>query len=195
MIREMGGKLIYSYCIGIILLGILLVPYKAMAVTIPTSGYCGASDNEESVMWQYEDGVLTISGNGWMNAYPYYAGYKTPWYPYRDMVRKVVVKKGVTSIGHSAFYQMKYLREVELPEGLECIEGWAFAWCVRLTEISFPSSLVNMQDSAFSESGLARVYIPGSVEMIQYSVVRNLMYASDQLEGILEKEDRYSGVV
>ena len=195
MIREMRGKLIYSYCVGIILLGILLVPHKALAVTIPTSGYCGTSDNEEAVMWQYEDGVLTISGNGQMKGYPYYDGYNTPWYPYKDMIRKVVVKKGVTSIGHSAFYHMRYLREVELPEGLERIEGWAFAWCVRLTEITFPSSLVNMQDSAFSESGLARVYIPGSVEMIPYRAMAGLMYACDQLEGILEEEDQYSVVV
>ncbi len=195
MIREMRGKLIYSYCIGIILLGILLVPHKALAVTIPTSGYCGTSDNEEGVMWRYEDGVLTISGNGQMKGYPYYDGYNTPWYPYKDMIRKVVVKKGVTSIGHSAFYHMRYLREVELPEGLERIEGWAFAWCVRLTEITFPPSLVNMQDSAFSESGLARVYIPGSVEMIPYRAMAGLMYACDQLEGILEEEDQYSVVV
>lgn len=195
MIREMRGKLIYSYCVGIILLGILLVPHKALAVTIPTSGYCGTSDNEEGVMWQYEDGVLTISGNGQMKGYPYYDGYQTPWYPYKDMIRKVVVKKGVTSIGHSAFYHMRYLREVELPEGLERIEGWAFAWCVRLTEITFPSSLVNMQDSAFSESGLARVYIPGSVEMIPYRAMAGLMYACDQLEGILEEEDQYCVVV
>ena len=195
MIREMRGKLIYSYCVGIILLGILLVPHKALAVTIPTSGYCGTSDNEEAVMWQYEDGVLTISGNGQMKGYPYYDGYNTPWYPYKDMIRKVVVKKGATSIGHSAFYHMRYLREVELPEGLERIEGWAFAWCVRLTEITFPSSLVNMQDSAFSESGLARVYIPGSVEMIPYRAMAGLMYACDQLEGILEEEDQYSVVV
>ena len=190
----MTEKRIYIFFIAIAL-GILLVPHKALAVTIPTSGYCGTSDNEEGVMWRYEDGVLTISGNGQMKGYPYYDGYNTPWYPYKDMIRKVVVKKGVTSIGHSAFYHMRYLREVELPEGLERIEGWAFAWCVRLTEITFPSSLVNMQDSAFSESGLARVYIPGSVEMIPYRAMAGLMYACDQLEGILEEEDQYSVVV
>ena len=190
----MKEKRIFIFFIAIAW-GILLVPHKAMAVTIPTSGYCGTSDNEEGVMWRYEDGVLTISGNGQMKGYPYYDGYNTPWYPYKDMIRKVVVKKGVTSIGHSAFYHMRYLREVELPEGLERIEGWAFAWCVRLTEITFPSSLVNMQDSAFSESGLARVYIPGSVEMIPYRAMAGLMYACDQLEGILEEEDQYSVVV
>ncbi|MBQ3009535.1 MAG: leucine-rich repeat protein, partial [Oscillospiraceae bacterium] len=82
-------------------------------------------ENAEGVSWKYDGkGTLTISGKGAMEDF-YYDYWDemayTPWSDYNNEIRKVIVEKGVTSIGRYAFAYMPELRKVELPEGLEKI--------------------------------------------------------------------------
>ena len=193
----MKEKRIFIFFIAIAW-GILLVPHKAMAVTIPTSGYCGTSDNEEGVMWQYEDGVLTITGEGKMGDYSYMQGYKVPWYPYIDDITKIVVGEGITYIGDSMFYRHHYVREVELPESLQIIGRNAFMSCMRLTSIQFPVHLQRIERDAFSDCPLRRINIPGTVEELEddsfYAIFDDAYYGAVWLEGVLDESEWYSVV-
>lgn len=106
-----------------------------------TSGSCG-----ENVTWKFEDGVLTISGSGAMNAY----GRNTPWYKYRDNIKWGVVEEGVTSIGYSAFIDCNSLTSIELPSSVTAIGLDAFNGCSGLTSIELPFGVKTIGTGAFS---------------------------------------------
>lgn len=109
------------------------------------------------------------------------------WYDYRLAIEKVVILDGVTRIGHSLFRDCEHLTEVrwgknikelgvisflntgitsmELPEGLEVVEGAAFAACWQLEEITFPASLRRL-DKEFSDCpNLKKFVIYGNPEV------------------------------
>ena len=66
--------------------------------------------------------------------------------------KKVIFKKGITSIGEGAFYNFQKLEEVVLPEGLKTIKDSAFFKCNGLKKIKPPTSLRTIGGSAFSET-------------------------------------------
>lgn len=120
------------------------------------SGECGAS-----LTWRLtDDHVLTISGSGNMKSYSYGGA---PWndmtlsgvYAVEDLIEKVVINEGVTSIGNNAFYD-----------------------CDSLTEIKLPSTLKSIGEGAFEHSALERITIPNSVTSINkytFSYCSNLV--------------------
>ena len=78
-----------------------------------TSGACG-----DNLTWTLDgDGTLTISGTGKMWDSDYYNDYDVPWADFLASIEKVVISKGVTSIGNEAF-----------------------KWCERLTNVTIPDS-------------------------------------------------------
>ena len=74
------------------------------------------------------------------------------WGDYYLKAKKVIFKKGITSIGEGAFYNFQKLEEVVLPEGLKTIKDSAFWDCYRLKNINVPTSLRTIGGSAFSET-------------------------------------------
>ncbi|MBE7004453.1 MAG: leucine-rich repeat domain-containing protein, partial [Ruminococcaceae bacterium] len=98
-----------------------LLPTAARAAVVD-SGYCGGEGDGTNLSWTLDDqGTLTISGTGKMADY----WYDSPFYD-SDAVKKVVIKKGVTSIG-----------------------DWAFYYCSSLTSVSIPNSVTSIGDNAF----------------------------------------------
>ena len=72
----------------------------------------------------------------------------------------------VTSIGPSAFYDYRNIREVVLSEGLETISDEAF-YRVRMSTIELPKSLKTIGNSAFVDcSSLAYINIPEGVTSV-----------------------------
>lgn len=148
-----------------------------------TSGSCG-----ENLTWKLEGTVLTISGTGDM--YGYDKDNMPPWWEdYQDVVTKVVIEEGVTSLSHKSFIHFGELTEVEMAGSVKTIGGQAFKDCAKLTSISLPgvekigdfafdycSSLKNVEFSdklsvidmyAFRYcTALESVTIPASVEDI-----------------------------
>ena len=118
----------------------------------PTSGTC-----DENLTWNVKDGVLTISGNGemlldmdWEDA---------PWHGLD--FDKVVIEKGVTSIGDGAFCGEK-ITSITIPEGVTYIGKRAFEGCDYLTSITIPASVSYIsdgEDGAFSGDGLAEIIV------------------------------------
>ena len=109
---------------------------------------------------------------------------------YCGSAARVKIPDGVRAVGYNAFYRKKELREIEIPEGVECILDWAFAGCVRLERVFFPPSVKSvgkgaflgcaaLKEAAFSEGlekigtgafkfwkNLSRAYLPRTLKAI-----------------------------
>ena len=97
--------------------------------------------------WAIKGTTLTISGKGNMKNCAYG---KYPWDKYSMDIEKVVIKKGVKSIGNSAFRELYSLKSVSLPKGLKTIGSHAFEEAIHLEKINFPSSLRTIGSDAFN---------------------------------------------
>lgn len=100
----------------------------------------------ENLTWTLADGKLTISGSGDMTDYSEEDG--APWSDYYSDISSVVISKGVTSIGKYAFYFCSAL-SFELPEGLERIGSNAFSESC-IAELIVPASVNEISDSSFN---------------------------------------------
>ena len=76
----------------------------------------------------------------------------------------------VTVIAKKAFLSRKQLRRVVLPETVEEIGDWAFAYCSNLTGVWFPRRNLRMGKSIFKEcgalkgSGICMRILPGNIK-------------------------------
>lgn len=143
-------------------------------------GQCG-----KNVLWSLHScGTLVISGEGDM--YDFESG-GSPWYGENNLVKKIIIETGVTSVGDYSFEDCTYLTKVDmsgsvkvigacafsycesirslvLPFGVNEIKDFAFMCCDKLEEIVFPESLKIIGECAFDVCrSLKSVYIPASV--------------------------------
>ena len=141
---------------------LLLFPTGAAAAEIVASGTCG-----ENLTWTLDNyGVLTISGVGSMENY-YSDPTQQPWYSYRNEIETVVINKGVSSIGDSAFISCESLKRVDIPDGLLSIGKSAFCWCALLENITIPQSVDTIGATAFRGcSVLKEIVLPDGLTRI-----------------------------
>ena len=143
-----------------------LLPVSALADTT-ASGTCG-----NNLTWTLdENGVLTITGTGYMNFRSdgdevediEYA----PWQAYKSRIKSVVIGEGVLNVQGCAFYCFDNLEEVTLPEGIQWIGTEAFLNCTKLTKINLPDGITDIGSDAFSDcSSLKEITIPDTVVSI-----------------------------
>jgi len=142
-----------AICIFLAVLMVLcILPAFSVQAASSASGTCG---NSGKVKWSLSNGKLTISGTGAMTDFEYgeSTGYlpNTPWYSYREEIRSIVIKSGVTSIGNYAFQSMG---EFEIPISLSIadtvkrIGDSAFSMC-NLDSIVIPDSVTELGEAAF----------------------------------------------
>ncbi len=138
---------------------------EAGAPDIADSGSCGS--NVTYVL--YEDGLLTIRGNGRMRDYS--TSYnRHPWED-EENVRRIIIESGVTSIGEYAFKNFGNLESVSIPDSVESIGLRAFENCSSLTDITLPGGLTEIGASAFQNcSSLSGISIPDNVSVIDEAV-------------------------
>lgn len=106
-----------------------------------TSGSCG-----DNLTWEFADGTLTISGTGGMYNYVYWDsewGFEkqAPWYDdYGSLINRIVIQKGVTSIGNYAFFHCGHitLSSITLPDSVTSIGDYVFEQCCNLLSIAPP---------------------------------------------------------
>lgn len=108
------------------------------------SGNCG-----DSVKWKLntKTGLMSITGTGKMADYQYSS--RTPWYKYRDMIKKVSVAAGVTRIGTNAFYGCSSLTEVTGCSGVESFGINALRNCVSLSKTAGCAKTTLIEQYAF----------------------------------------------
>jgi len=114
------------------------------------------SGYKEGFRWTLNGDTLTITGKGEM---------PDPWNPWTEHhvwdIRKIIIEKGVTSIGDFAFLNCFHVISVVIPNGVENIGMCAFEGCSDLTSIVIPNSVKKIENSAFADcSALASVTLP-----------------------------------
>jgi len=138
------------------------------AMDAVASGKCG-----KKLKWTLDKkGTLKITGKGSMYGYsfdPSTYQCNTPWIKYTSKIKKIVVSKGVTTIGVYAFADCVNVTSVSLPKGLKIICFAAFIGCTSLKKITIPKSVRRIDDYAFCESGIESFTIPKGVTEIKES--------------------------
>jgi len=119
-----------------------------------------------------------------------------------NIIKNIIIEKGITAIESNAFRGCSKLTEIELPDGLLEINSWAFSFCKKLEKIQFPESIYRISSNAFTEcKKLTSVFIPkgiidlctdtfsGCSNLIEIIVdEENLEYSS--LEGVLFNKEK-----
>ncbi len=118
-----------------------LLPVGAMAAKVVDSGKCG-----DNLTWTLtEDGVLTIRGTGAMTDFDEIG----PWYDNSDIIEKVIIESGVTTIGSFAFDGCTNIKSITIPKTIVSIGELAFLACFSLKSIEIPNSVTKIGDNAF----------------------------------------------
>lgn len=155
----MNKKLICLLLVSLLLM--VLLPCKPVAANGPTSGNLG-----DTVTWEFEDGTLTISGEGYMeglstNRHP-------EWYYLKDEITKVVVEEGVLKVGSRFCKDCVNLTQVQLPSTIKFLDPQCFMNCKSLESITIPSGVTSIGGSAFAGcTSLKTVTIPNSVDWME----------------------------
>lgn len=125
---------------------------------IISSGECG--ENAEWVL--YKDGTLVISGSGEMYDYQWFNNkITTDWYNDRKYIKKIQVKEGITSIGDYAFAGCENLKNITVSDSVQLIGRFAFYNCYNLKNITVPDSIQSICDCAFYDCiSLKKIEIP-----------------------------------
>jgi hypothetical protein len=128
-----------------------------------------------TLTWKLFYGTLTVGGTGEMPDFS--ADDRPPWYIYRDLINKVVIKDGVTNIGACAFGSKRKLvnpNSQSYPNlRFTCIESTVMedigddSFCRSLLEsVIIPDSVTGIGKEAFFKGVFKTLIIPDSVESI-----------------------------
>lgn len=176
----------------------------------------------ENATWDFDNGVLTISGTGPMTM-DTTAHYRSPvssasgggvysssdnaWKAIREKVSKIVVDGGITDIPENAFEYFNSLEEVEIESGVKSIGKEAFYRCNILKKITIPASVTSIGEDFLwtgyywisDESHVVRatIYAPQDSYAAAYAKENGISYRSgdDQSgdEGGSKEEDKETG--
>ncbi len=146
----------------------LLIAFTVV-ISIVSCGKNTENGKTGDCTWTLKDTVLTISGNGKMAHYSIFR--KAPW---GTNITKVIIKKGVSLIGHYAFADCTSLKSVDIPETLTEIGNFAFKGCTALTEVDIPDSVNLINTSAFLDcASLATVKMPNGLKHLPGGMFMN----------------------
>ena len=135
-----------------------------------------------------DDGVLTFSGNGKMKNYTYKS--EMPWYKYFNMITRIVIEEGVTSIGDYAFYGVPKVESIEIASTVTSIGDYAFKNAPKLNNVVLPQKLTSLGESAFYAcTGLTSIEIPARLYTIKAYTFKNCSNLTSVIfnEGNLQK--------
>ena len=128
-----------------------------------------ANGSFAGVSWDYnaKDKTLTIKGSGAIN---FSTAAKADWINVRHSVEKIVFDTAeITEIGNYAFYNMKSLKEIDIPDSVTVLGNYAFAYCASLTNIDgqLPAGLTSIGESCFESCiKLEAITVPANVHTI-----------------------------
>lgn len=117
----------------------------------------GAAQNDNlRVAWSYDDETGTLLVGGGDNSHimiNYTGNSQTPWYSYRDDVKKVVINSNINTIGHYSFENMESVTEIVVKSrSVAKISATAFAG-------------TGYYNSEYESKGAVYIYTEGAVEL------------------------------
>ena len=133
--------------------------FSGTSATILSHTYSNVGDYV--IALEVLDGKLTLKGSS-----PY-GIFKDSMPVYGNMLQKVEIGNGVTSIGSDAFRSCYSLASVVIPNSVTSIGNYAFVYCYSLASVVIPNSVTSIGKRAFNTCySLASVVIPNSVTSI-----------------------------
>lgn len=166
--------------------------FMSVALSCGISAYAeqkGERLGDTNTYYSYDNnGVLTIFGNGNMPNFTV-SDESTPWFEYRDFIKRIVVEEGVTSIGAYCFYYCgasEYilpstlstignysiannhnLTSIDIPFGTKSIGQYAIYNCTKLKDVTLSSTVTTIGARAFQScTSIEEITIPHSVTNI-----------------------------
>lgn len=135
-----------------------------VAAVLPGHAYA-LSGKTGDLSWSLTGGMLSISGSGAMPNYT--DANMPPWYEAAEMINRIVVGDGVTSIGALSFYGCSTATRVSLPSTVTAIGNRAFKNCTSMTYISLPEGVEFIGEATFENcSSLNGIILPESLRTI-----------------------------
>ncbi len=120
--------------------------------------------------------TLHVSGSGAMADYP---ATHPPWYPVKDLVKRVVIEKGVTTVGDYSFVGCSALADVAIPSSVTSIGKAAFSFCRALVVVTISDGVTLIDEDAFATCALVTLTIPASVTKIERNAFRGCTRVTD----------------
>ncbi len=106
-------------------------------VTVIDSGECG-----EGIFWLIDsEGTFVVKGEGDMTG--------KMWDDHRSLIKKVIIRNGITNICNGAFEFCVNLTDVTISDSVTKIGDDAFRSCESLTSVTIPNSVTVIGDYAF----------------------------------------------
>ena len=99
--------------------------------------------------WTLNNRTLIISGTEKMKNWS--KNEKDDWHgtQYTNVIEKVIIENGVTSIGWYAFEGCSSLESINIPERVTSLEGCIFSGCSSLKSIEIPEEVTSIGSSVF----------------------------------------------
>jgi len=139
--------------------------FLSFMIILSINGY-GQSGQDGNVSWHIADSTIVFTGTGAMNDYDDNSN-KAPWYPHRSLIKKAVIKTGLTTIGKNAFSLCSVLVSIEITDSVTSIGNNSFLGCRALKSIDIPDSTISIGALAFAAcSNLTSIDIPSKVAII-----------------------------
>ena len=83
------------------------------------------------------------------------------------------VPDGVTEFGEYAFLNCD-LAEILLPDAMEVLPQYAFAYCTSLKKVSFGSGLTEIGEAAFTHTAIEELVIPDTITLIGWGAFNDI---------------------
>ena len=112
-----------------------------------------------------------------------------------DKLREVKLPSTLKKIGENAFYNTTSLVHIDLPVGLETIEGNAFKY-TGLVEVTIPETVTHIGNYAFSRNeNLIKAILPKKVLEVGYAIFENCLKLEycENFEQLLGIDRSFSG--
>ena len=77
-------------------------------------------------------------------------------------ITEITLPSGLTAISQETFRACKQLKSIAIPEGVTQIGKNAFAFCEKMKSADIPSTIMKIDEAAFSSAGLEQITIPNN---------------------------------
>ena len=123
-------------------------PEKDLTEESEVPAMASGDTSDENVKVSFDNGTLIISGSGMITQ----TSVRNCGHSLSE-IKKVIIKKGITSIGWGAFYSCSSLNSIEIPNSVTSIGVYAFYGCNSLTDVYYTGNKTQWEKVDISSSG------------------------------------------